>query len=308
VAEEPVAAPVQPETVAPVLVVEPEPTPAEALEPEPAPVAPSQEAEEPPPAQRPERVIPLRSPQPIEPELVLIPAGEFLMGSDPAQDGRAYDAEQPQHGVYLPAYHIGRTPVTNAQYAAFVEATGHKVPKGWVDGKPREGKEDFPVVYVSWRDAMAYCEWLSEKSGQACRLPSEAEWEKAARGTDGEIYPWGNVWEPDRCNSTESGPDDATLVIAHPKGASPYGILDMAGNVWEWTGSLYRPYPYDPNDGREDPKRLDGERALRGGAYYSSARRVRCAYRDSGDVDDWRGNYGFRVCVPSRAVSPPAST
>jgi formylglycine-generating enzyme required for sulfatase activity len=309
VAEEPVPAPVQPETVvAPVLVVEPEPTPAEAVEPEPAPVAPPQEAEELPPAQRPERVIPLRSPQPIEPELVLIPAGEFLMGSDPAKDGRAYDAEQPQHGVYLPEYHIARTPVTNAQYAAFVEATGHKVPKGWVDGKPRDGQEDFPVVYVSWRDAMAYCKWLSEKSGQACRLPSEAEWEKAARGTDGEIYPWGNVWDPVRCNSTESGPDDATAVIAYPKGASPYGILDMAGNVWEWTGSLYRPYPYDPNDGREDPNRLDGERALRGGAYYSSARRVRCAYRDSGDVDDWRGNYGFRVCVPSRAVSPPDST
>jgi formylglycine-generating enzyme required for sulfatase activity len=249
-------------------------------------------------------VIPLRRPQPLEPELVLIPAGEFLMGSDLAHDGRAYDAELPQHSVYLPEYRIGRTPVTNAQYAAFVEATGHKPPKGWVEGKPAEGREDFPVVYVSWRDAMAYCKWLSKKTGQACRLPTEAEWEKGARGTDGEIYPWGNEWDPDRCNSTEGGPDDATVVVAYPKGASPYGLLDMAGNVWEWTASLYRPYPYDPKDGREDLRRLDEERALRGGAYYSSARRVRCAYRDSGDVDDWRGNYGFRVCVPSLSGSP----
>jgi len=248
----------------------------------------------------PERETPVPTPQPCEPELVLIPAGEFLMGSDPQKDQRAYEAEQPQHRVYLPDYHISRTPITNAQYAAFVEAGGYPAPNRWEDGKSPVGQEDYPVVYISWRDAMAYCRWLSEKNGQAYRLPSEAEWEKAARGTDGWIYPWGNEWDPSRCNSKESGPDDATPVDAYPDGASPYGILDMAGNMWEWTGSLYRPYPYDPMDGREDPTRAGDKRVLRGGAFYSTARRVRCAYRDSSHPDDWRGHYGFRVCVASR--------
>ena len=244
-----------------------------------------------------EREPPVRTPQPIEPELVRIPAGEFLMGSDPQKDGRAYEAEQPQHRVYLPDYHMSRTPITNAQYAAFVEASGYPAPNRWEDGKSPVGKDDYPVVYISWRDAMAYCKWLSEKNSQAYRLPSEAEWEKAARGTDGRIYPWGDEWDPGRCNSKQSGPDDATPVDAYPEGASLYGILDMAGNMWEWTGSLYRPYPYDPMDGREDPTRPGDKRVLRGGAFYSTARRVRCAYRDSSHPEDWRGHYGFRVCV-----------
>ncbi len=235
--------------------------------------------------------------QPIEPEFVLIPAGEFLIGSDPEKDPRAYAAEQPRHSLYLPDYSIGRTPVTNAQYAAFVEATGYKAPNYWEGGKPPVGKEDHPVVYVSWHDARAYCEWLSEKKGQACRLPSEAEWEKAARGTEGWIYPWGDAWHDGCCNSHESGSSDATPVGRYsPQGDSPYGCADMAGNVWEWTGSLYKDYPYDPQDGRENP-RAAGPRVLRGGAFYSSARRVRCAYRDTAYPDDWRGAFGFRVAL-----------
>jgi formylglycine-generating enzyme required for sulfatase activity len=271
-------------------------TPPHPVEPEPAPATPRQEAGEPRREQRPEREAPVRAPQPVEPELVLIPASEFLMGSDPEKDQDAYEAEQPQHRVYLPDYHIARTPITNAQYAAFVEASGYEAPRHWVDGKSPSGKEDYPVAYVSWYDAIAYCKWLSEKNGQAYRLPSEAEWEKAARGTEGRIYPWGDAWDPGRCNSKESSPDDSTLVDAYPDGASPYGILDMAGNVWEWTGSLYGPYPYDPKDGREDPRAV-GKRVLRGGAFYSTARRVRCAYRDSGYADDGRGSYGFRVVL-----------
>jgi formylglycine-generating enzyme required for sulfatase activity len=270
--------------------------PMEVLEPEPAPAVPSRPTEGPSGKPGPKPEPPARAPQPLEPELVLIPAGEFLMGSDPEKDRRAYENEQPQQRVYLPGYHIGRTPVTNAQYAAFVEASGYKPPKHWVDRKLPDHKEDYPVVYISWDDAMAYCRWLSKKNGQAYRLPSEAEWEKAARGTEGRIYPWGDAWELGRCNSNEGGRDDTTRVDAYLEGASPYGILDMAGNMWEWTGSLYRPYPYNPNDGREDPKAF-GKRVLRGGAFYSGARRVRCAYRDSGGMDDWRGSYGFRVCV-----------
>jgi formylglycine-generating enzyme required for sulfatase activity len=266
-------------------------------EPAPAPVAPAKETAEPGGEPAPEAEIVVRSPQPIEPELVLIPAGEFLMGSDPERDPRAYEAEGPQHRVHLPDYHIARTPTTNAQYAAFVEASGYEAPNHWEGRKPPDGKEDQPVAYISWRDAMAYCKWLSQKKGQTYRLPSEAEWEKAARGTDGLIYPWGDEWEAGRCNSSESGRGDATLVDAYLDGASPYGILDMAGNVWEWTASLYRPYPYDPGDGREDLRRVGEKRVLRGGAFYSGARRVRCAYRDSGEVYDGRGNYGFRVVL-----------
>jgi hypothetical protein len=123
--------------------------------------------------------------QPFEPEMILIPAGEFLMGRDPEKDKNAYSGEQPQHRVYLPDYYMARTPVTNAQYAAFVKAADHKPPGYWVAKKPAQGLENHPVVEVSWHDAMAYCGWLVEIVGRPYRLPSEAEWEKAARGADG---------------------------------------------------------------------------------------------------------------------------
>jgi formylglycine-generating enzyme required for sulfatase activity len=130
-----------------------------------------------------EKAAPAR--QPIEPEMVLIPAGKFLMGSDPSVDKNARDNEQPQHTLHLPDYYLAKTPVTNAQYAAFVQATYRRQPEGWEHGKPPSGKEDHPVVHVSWHDAVAYCRWLSEVTGRPYRLPSEAEWEKGARGTDG---------------------------------------------------------------------------------------------------------------------------
>jgi formylglycine-generating enzyme required for sulfatase activity len=234
--------------------------------------------------------------QPFEPEMVLIPAGEFLMGSDPKKDKDAEDDEQPQHRLYLPDYTIAKTPVTNAQYAAFVEAAGHEPPERWKGKKPPQGKEDHPVVYVSWRDAMAYCKWLSEATGKAYRLPSEAEWEKAARGTNGRIYPWGDGWDAKRCNAREGGKAGTTPVGAYPQGASPYGVLDMAGNVWEWCHSLYRPYPYNAADGREDAEAGD-LRVLRGGAFLSDAWDVRCAGRSWGDPGNWLGFYGFRIVL-----------
>jgi formylglycine-generating enzyme required for sulfatase activity len=203
-----------------------------------------------------------RPPQPFEPELILIPAGEFLMGSDPGRDRDAEADEQPQHRLYLPEYYIAKTPVTNAQYVAFVEATGHREPHGWQGGKAPGDKADHPVVSVSWHDAMAYCQWLAKATNKAYRLPSEAEWEKAARGVEGRIYPWGNEWDAKRCNSSEGERGGMTPVgmyspQLHPElaegGDSPYGCVDMAGNVWEWTGSVYEKYPYDPEGGREDP-------------------------------------------------------
>ena len=230
----------------------------------------------------------------FEPEMILIPAGEFLIGSDPSVEEDARDNEQPQHTLYLPDYYLAKTPVTNAQYAAFVQATFHQQPSYWEGGKPPGGKEDHPVVNVSWHDAIAYCKWLAETTRKPYRLPSEAEWEKGARDTDGRIYPWGNRWDEKRCNTREIGRRDTTPVGAYPDGASPYGLLDMAGNVWEWCFGLSRDYPYNPNDGREDLG-AEGIRVLRGGSWYNNQNNARCAFR-GGSSPGYRGNLvGFRV-------------
>ncbi len=244
-------------------------------------------------------------PRPIQldPELIHIPAGEFLMGSNPEKDKGAYPDEQPQHTLHLPDYFIAKTPVTNAQYAAFVEATNHRVPSRWEGGKPPGGKEDHPVVYVNWYDTMAYCQWLAQTTGQAYRLPSEAEWEKAARGTDGRIYPWGNEWDRDLYDSAEGGPGDTKPVGAYPGRASPYGVLDMVGNVWEWTLSAYKGYPYDPEDGREDPE-ARGTRVLRGCAFSNIDWLARCASRDRLNPDLMDDLIGFRLCIAAQVDFP----
>jgi formylglycine-generating enzyme required for sulfatase activity len=234
---------------------------------------------------------------PVEPELILIPAGDFLMGSDPSIDGEAKDEELPQHALYLPDYYLAKTPVTNAQYFAFVQATGHRWPKHWMAGTPPSGKDDYPVVCVTWEDAFLYCRWLAETTGKAYCLPSEPEWEKGARGADGRIYPWGNGWDSVRCNAEEGISRKATSVGTYLNGASPYGLLDMAGNVWEWTRSLGgKRYPYDPSDGREE---LDAgwARVLRGGAYDRGPGEVRCAFRRWVAHDTPGVNVGFRVCI-----------
>jgi formylglycine-generating enzyme required for sulfatase activity len=247
---------------------------------------------------------------PFEPEMILIPAGEFLMGSDPQQDKDALDNEQPQHRPSLADYFLAKTPVTHAQYREFVQAKGHGAPQGWPNGTPPSGKEDHPVVNVSWYDARDYCQWLSQVTGKDYRLPSEAEWEKGARGTDGRLYPWGNQWDATRCNSEKSGLGETTSVHAYPQGASPYGVMDMAGNVREWTRSLWgkswqRPdygYPYRSTDGRENPDAgPEVARVLRGGAFYDGHRGVRCASRD------WLNPYGSGRFIGFRVVVLPAS-
>ncbi|HLF03376.1 MAG TPA: SUMF1/EgtB/PvdO family nonheme iron enzyme, partial [Anaerolineales bacterium] len=157
---------------------------------------------------------------PFHLELIRIPAGEFLMGSDPMKDKEARENEQPQHRLHLPEFYIGKYPITNAQYAAF-----KKIPIP-------AGQENHPVVNVSWRDAIAFCQWLSQQTSKTFRLPTEAEWEKAARGVDGRIYPWGDEWDATRLNSGESGPKTTTPVGAYsPRGDSPYGLADVSGNV-----------------------------------------------------------------------------
>ena len=257
----------------------------------------------------------MESSQPFEPEMILIPAGEFLMGSGPRKDRYVEDYEQPQHTLYLPDYYLAKTPVTNAQYAAFVQATGHKWPEHWEDGQPPNGKEDHPVVNVSWHDAIAYCNWLAEVTGKPYLLPSEAEWEKGARGSDGRIYPWGNQWDAERCNAGRGREGDTTPVGAYPEGASPYGLLDMAGNVWEWTRSLWgeglKPsfkYPYDPADGREDLDAPDSVlRVLRGGAFLYDVGFVRCACRFRDSPGYFNRSYGFRLSSSSDALSEVTS-
>ena len=232
-------------------------------------------------------------------ELVTVPAGPFLMGSSDA-DRMADENEKPQHEVTLPAFKIGKYPVTNAQYLRFVEATRH----GWWDkGHPPE-RANQPAVGVSWYDARAYCAWLTEVwrtegiivPDEVVRLPTEAEWEKAARGSDSRRYPWGDDSDPKRANYRGTGVDNLSAVGCFPGGVSPYGCLDMAGNVWEWTQSQYKVYPYDPLDGRENLEAGDRVgRVLRGGAFRNNVRYIRCACRggDYPDLRDW--NRGFRV-------------
>ncbi|MDR0480530.1 MAG: formylglycine-generating enzyme family protein [Gallionellaceae bacterium] len=165
--------------------------------------------------------------------MVLIPAGSFEMGTSLE---RADDQDKPQHTITLPDYKIDKYPVTNAQYARFVVATGHRPPSSWKNGRIPQGEQMRPVTMVSWFDAEAYAKWAGK------RLPTEAEWEKAARGTDGRRWPWGNKMDPALLN-TYYNKGSTTNVDTYPQGASPYGAIDMAGDVDEWTADDFVPYP-----------------------------------------------------------------
>jgi formylglycine-generating enzyme required for sulfatase activity len=235
--------------------------------------------------------------------LVYVPAGPFLMGSDPVADPQACQEELPQHQVMLPAFWIGRFPVTVAQFHAFTEARGD----GMRQADRNQGPAGHPAASVIWHEAQALCHWLAQESGLPVMLPSEAEWEKAARGTDGLLYPWGNDWDASCCNTREGKCGGTTPIGAYsPRGDSPYGCADMAGNVWEWTRSLWGTglrfpqyaYPYDPSDGRENLVAANKvRRVLRGGSWYNDQRYARCA--DRGRLLPYLLYYraGFRVMV-----------
>jgi formylglycine-generating enzyme required for sulfatase activity len=150
------------------------------------------------------------------------------------------------------------------------------------------------VVCVSWKDALAYVRWLAKVTGQGWRLPSEAEWEKAARGADGRIYPWGDAFDKVRCNTALVGIGTTTAVGSYPGGESPYHAQDMAGNVWEWTSSLYQQYPYRKNDGRENHNSTEN-RTLRGGSWGGTSRLARVAYRINSRPDVFSVVGGFRL-------------
>jgi len=215
--------------------------------------------------------------------LVTIFAGEFIMGSS-KNDADAYSNEVPQREIFLPEYAIGRYPVTNFEYCVFVREGGHAPPFHWRGKDYPEGYADHPVVALNWHDAQAYCAWLSEVTGKRYRLPTETEWEKAARGTEGRTWPWEGAWDPGRCNSGESGIGDTTPVGQYsPAGDSPYGVADMSGNVWEWCSDEYRRY----------------DRILRGGSFLDERKLLRCAYRLGRRPESYDRSIGFRVVAIS---------
>lgn len=238
-------------------------------------------------------------------EMIHIPAGDFMMGSN-----ESLENEGPAHTVHVNAFYIDRYPVTHEEYKRFTDATGHPIPcydVEWVQTEgynwdpeertPPEGKDKHPVVLVSWEDARAYAAWAGK------RLPTEAEWERAARGTDGRRWPWGNEFVTDRCN-TKGGSATGTMPVGQysPAGDSPEGVGDMVGNVWEYTSSLFRPYPYDTNDGRESLE-ANGWRVLRGGSWMNDLNRARCTARLDGDFLFYN-NVGFRCAVSVEDVEP----
>jgi formylglycine-generating enzyme required for sulfatase activity len=215
--------------------------------------------------------------------MVEVPAGPFMMGRD---DGAA--DERPAHEVVLAAFSIDRTPVTNAGFARFLDAVGPQNARGerLFDDDDRDaririrdgrwqadpGFADHPVVEASWPGARDYCAWAGK------RLPTEAEWEKAARGTDARLYPWGSE-PPDATRAHFSAGWNETVPVGrHPRGASPYGALDLAGNVWEWVSSAYRPYPYRADDGRE-AQDARAVRGTRGGGHDSPAAELTATQR-----------------------------
>jgi formylglycine-generating enzyme required for sulfatase activity len=242
----------------------------------------------------------------ILPPLCQIAAGPFLMGSDQRRDPQAQANELPKHTVSLGAFQIARYPVTVAEYACAMQARVVREPPTdiykHISWQQQLTYQDHPVVNVSWIDAKAYCQWLSQQTGMQWRLPTEAEWEKAARGTDGRIYPWGDVWNYLKANTNiiDGRPRTTTPIGSYADNgdASPYGVHDMAGNVWEWTSTIFAPYPYQIEGEQEKDADTTSNRIVRGGSWYDDSQRARVAYRDYRIQPDFVFfSFGFRLVV-----------
>lgn len=250
------------------------------------------------------------------PALVVVPMGEAIIGTSEAQikhllvredwatewhDRDLFAAEQPQHILEVPSFGLAVHPVTNGEYRQFVWATGHRIPRHWLNFDVPSGLDDHPVVYVSLSDAVAYCQWLSQQTHQPYRLPTEFEWERAARGADERMYPWGAEFEVWRCNTQESSRNQTSPVgMYSPSGDSPFGVRDLSGNVYEWTSSEFLPYLLEDEDEADNPARHEavrGKLVLRGGSYYYSHRFARCAARESALPTYISPSLGFRVAL-----------
>ncbi len=220
--------------------------------------------------------------------MIHIPAGEFIMGSDPKSDQLAEDIELPQHKVNLSGFWIGRFPITLTQFKTFIKYTRHQP----VGSEALSGQFSEPVIDVTWHEAAAYCKWLRDYTKLPIYLPSEAQWEKAARGLDGRLYPWGQQPPNTRLCSFER----VSIGRFSPHGDSLYGCSDMAGNVWEWTQSGFHSYPYNPDDGREDPN-IQQARVVRGLTFNNLTQYARCASRYAGQPNLHLNNLGFRIAI-----------
>jgi formylglycine-generating enzyme required for sulfatase activity len=219
--------------------------------------------------------------------MVEIPAGPFIFGSDSHEPN-----ESPAQTVDLPAYQIDRFEVANDDFTLFTAATGYQTEaeqkgsnKNWRSYVVDKGNH--PVVKVTWADAKAFCEWLGK------RLPTEMEWEKAARGSEGALYPWGNDFESGRANLKESGIRGTVAVGSFPGGASPYGVEDLAGNVWEWMADPFKAYP---NSTHEDPFYQNNLIVTRGGGWFDEEAQARASNRSAAAPDAANDDLGFR-CV-----------
>lgn len=218
-------------------------------------------------------------------DMILVPAGEFTMGSNDW-----WPKSGPEHKKNVDSFYIDKYEVTNKKYKVFVDSDGHRPPEHWDGNKVPDARENHPVVYVNWFDAEAYCKWTGK------RLPTETEWEKAARGTDKRVFPWGDKFSRDKANTPQLGNEDTMPVGKFESGKSPYGVYDMAGNVWEWTSDWFLPYP-----GNSHPDENYGEmyKVVRGGSWYD------CTYYKCGisaptynriffNPSTRNNNFGFR--------------
>ncbi len=228
--------------------------------------------------------------------MVLVPAGKFVMGLSEKDtkwikrkiggEVRFFRNQLPRQKITIPAFYIDKYEVTNEQYKKFITATGHNPPENWQNGTFPAGKAKHPVVFVSWKDASAYAKWAGK------RLPTEQEWEKAARGPKGFLYPWGDNFRRNKLNSGTGGANQTTVVGRYEKGKSHYGAYDMAGNVKEWTADTYKDYPGNPFE--DDFFGLVEPKVARGGSYldlnYDCMSTTRFKYSPTASDED----LGFR--------------